>query len=359
MGNITRRQAIASAAALTVPALAGCAGAGRRAAAPPSAAAPVPVFPAESLAPARGALFGAWVQPAGYTGANAEESAIAAFEHTIGRKLAINNLYVPWTAPMPTATCRWDLGRGSIPMISWAAAPTDRVAAGGDDDQIRAQAIQLKALEGPVLLRWFAEMDLPENQADAISPAAYVAAWRHMHGIFTSAGAANVRWVWCPNASGFSEATAQAYYPGKAYVDWIGADGYNWAPVLAHARWTTFEQIFSPFYRWGLSAAKPMLVAEFGTVEGAPGAKAAWFAQADRVLKTRFPAIRAVIYFESDHQNFGQYFDWRVTTSPSALAAFRTFAQDPYFNARPAITAAAPLGGLMEDTHHDRTTAPG
>jgi hypothetical protein len=328
--------------AVAVAAITGCTGGGRQSASRPPVLPPVPVYPPYSLAPAHGALFGAWVQPARWTGPDPEESAVAAFERTIGRNLAINNLYVPWTAPMPMAMARWDQRRGSIPMISWAAAPTGQIAAGAYDALIRAQALQLKALHGPVLLRWFAEMNLTENRADAVSPASYIAAWRHIHGIFASAGAANVRWVWCPTVSGFREGTVQAYYPGKAYVDWIGADGYNWAPELANAQWRSFEEIFFPFYRWGLSTAKPMLVAEFGTVEGTPGAKAAWFAQADRALRTQLPGIRAVVYFDSDHPAFGHYFDWRVTTSPSSLAAFRAFAQDPYFNARPAISVAAP-----------------
>jgi beta-mannanase len=156
-----------------------------------------------------------------------------------------------------------------------------------------------------------------------------------MYGIFRQAGATNVRWVWCPDGTGFARHTSQAYYPGNAYVDWICADGYNWAPALPGASWSSFQEIFAPFYEWGLSTGKPMLIGEFGTVEGAPGAKAAWFTQADRTIRTQFPGIRAVVYFESDHQNFGRYFNWSVTSSRSALAAFRAFAHDPYFSASP------------------------
>jgi uroporphyrinogen-III synthase len=93
-----------------------------------------------------------------------------------------------------------------------------------------------------------------------------------------------------------------------------------------------------------------MLVGEFGTVEGTPGAKATWFTQADRALRTEFPAIRAVVYFESDHENFDRYFDWRVTTSQSSLAAFRAFARDPYFDIRPALKTVASPGGSTEDS---------
>ncbi|HUZ55969.1 MAG TPA: glycosyl hydrolase [Streptosporangiaceae bacterium] len=295
-----------------------------------------PRYPAQTLAPARGALFGAWVQPLDTSVVNAEEAAVASFERTIGRKLAIDHIYTPWTGPMPVEVARWDLRHGTIPMISWAAARSDLIAAGHYDSLIRATAREMKALHGPVMLRWFPEMDLRPNRHDSISPASFIAAWRHMHAIFAAAGATNVRWVWCPNISAFREGTAQSYYPGNSYVDWIGADGYNWAPQVTFLPWRSFAEIFGPFYSWGLPTGKPMLIGEFGAVEGSPGVKAGWFRQADRQIKTEFPALRAVVYFNSDHLNFGQYFNWRVTSSKSALEGFKAFANDPYFEAKPA-----------------------
>jgi hypothetical protein len=319
------------------PLIAGCtrrvAGPGPAGSAATASPETVPRYPARSLAPTRGVLFGAWVQPIDSSVVNAEESAVASFERTIGRKLAINNFYTSWTAPMPIALARWDLRHGTIPMISWAAARTNLIATGRYDSLIRAAARELKSLHRPVLLRWFWEMGLPQNRRYAVSPASYVAAWRHMHAIFAAVGATNVRWVWCPNISDFVYGSAPAYYPGNSYVDWIGTDGYNWAPDVVGHSWASFAQIFEPFYRWGLPVGKPMLVGEYGTVEGAPGAKAAWFRQADREIKSQFPALRAVVYFNSGHRN---HLNWRVTTSESALAAFRVFAKDPYFEARPA-----------------------
>ena len=78
---------------------------------------------------------------------------------------------------------------------------------------------------------------------------------------------------------------------------------------------------------------------------GAPGRKAAWFRQAARQLRTRLRDIRAVVYFDDDHRNFGASYNWRVTTSSSALAAFRAFARNPYFSVRPKKGAAGRLGG--------------
>jgi hypothetical protein len=298
----------------------------------PAASRPPPIPDRRRLlVPDRGVLFGAWVQPSGSYDANGEESAIAAFERALGRKLAINQLYLPWAAPMPLDVARWDLRHGMIPMISWGGTSTSLIASGAYDAQIRARARQLRDLHGPVMLRWFAEMDGRANRANAVSPASFIAAWRHIHRIFLRAGAGNVRWVWCPTAD-FTTGSPQLFYPGAAYVDWIGADGYNWAPRKPHAPWRGFAQIFSGFYQWGRASGKPLLIGEYGVLEQKPGQKAAWFAQADRELKSMFPAIRAVVYFNSDHLGY----DWRVTTSRSSLVAFRAFARDPYFMARPA-----------------------
>ena len=91
---------------------------------------------------------------------------------------------------------------------------------------------------------------------------------------------------------------------------------------------------------------------------GAPGAKAAWFTQAAQALRTQFPAIRAVVYFESDHQNFGQYFNWRVTTSQSALAAFRAFAHDPVLQCQ-APDLSCPAQRLTSGYRDDRRNRAG
>ena len=40
--------------------------------------------------------------------------------------------------------------------------------------------------------------------------------------------------------------------------------------------------------------------------------------------------MRAIVYFSSNKD-----YDWRLTTSDSAIAAFRELAHDPYFNLGP------------------------
>lgn len=290
-----------------------------------------------TLAPSSGTLFGAYVQPT--TGADlaAQESAVLSLERQIGRRIAVDQHYDPWNVPLPLAISRWDLAHGRIPMVSWQGANARKIVAGDYDSLLRARAVQLRDLHGPVMLRWFAEMNGVVHDADTVSPATFIAAWRHIHNIFRSVGATNVLWVWCPTSGGFATGDAQRFYPGNSYVDWIGADGYNWAPVRPHAAWRSFAEIFGAFYRWGAATGLPLLIGEYGAVEGAAGAKAGWFGQAAAQLRTQMPDIRAVVYFDDDHKNYGENFNWRVTSSASALAAFRAFATEPYFMAAPSI----------------------
>jgi len=49
---------------------------------------------------------------------------------------------------------------------------------------------------------------------EGVSPANFIAAWRHIHDIFVARGATNVEFVWCPSAYGFVTGTAQKSDPG-------------------------------------------------------------------------------------------------------------------------------------------------
>ena len=50
-------------------------------------------------------------------------------------------------------------------------------------------------------------------------------------------------------------------------VDWVCADGYNWAPVEPHASWDHVDVIYEAFYAWGLERGKPMMVGEWGVLD--------------------------------------------------------------------------------------------
>jgi len=300
------RLSIALLATLLAAAMAGTAGAEVRAPLKPST---------------RGAYFGAYVPPKEWTEAG-QKKAIRGFEDAIGRRLDIVNIYYPWDKPFPNWREPWHLRNGRIPMISWNGTSTSAILSGRYDEMIRERAAAVRALPGHVFIRFFWEMDGTMKAGWVESPARFVRAWRRVHGIFERTGAANVAWVWSPNASAFEAGTAMRYYPGDRYVDWVGGDGYNWGGE----RWRSFPRTFRGMYR-EFKGRKPMMVAETGAVERG-GNKARWIARAGKTLRTRFPQIRALVWFNSVD---GPY-DWRVSTSTRALTRYRELGRMRYFD---------------------------
>ena len=273
-------------------------------------------------------LLGASTSP-DVRGLAAEKSAVEGLEQSIGRTLDIDHNFYGWDEPFPSEIERWDLQAGRIPMISWngKGVTTATIAVGRYDDVIRERAEATRAFGDEVLIRWFWEMDGNKKADFAGTPEQYVAAWQHIVTIFRQEGADNVRWVWCPNASAFNDGEAQEFYPGDNFVDWTCADGYNWAPGRLGDDYRSFQDIFGGFYAWASLHDQPIMVGEFGVQERDPGEKAQWIAAAGEAIKSDFPLLRAIVYF-----NANKDYDWRLATSDSALEAFKRMANDPWFN---------------------------
>jgi endoglucanase len=315
---------------------------------------------ADAVGTSPGTYFGAYVQPrTGWTRAD-QEASINNLESYLGRTLDIDHVFHPWGGKaFPSWRQVWDLQRGRIPMISWSGTYLTSVLNGSHDDMIRARADGLAGLGGRVLLRWFGEMDAGIYENDEIeSPDQFVRAWRYVHDVFVSRGATNVEWVWCPNSYAFGTGEAQRFFPGDAYVDWICADGYNWAPARPSSDWRSFEDTFAPFYAWAASKPQPLLVGETGVMENGPGDKATWVLDMGNTIKSVYPEIKALVYFDAySTANFGGWYDWRMDTSASSYAAFKTIANDPHFSGEAMSEDTTPPsvpGGLQAATSGSR-----
>lgn len=285
----------------------------------------------QPLAPKTGALVGSWVKP---TAAEAGDvtAAVGILQQGIGRQLDIVHVYRKWTEAFPGQTERDAIAQGSTPMISWAGAETTAIASGAHDAKIRQRAAAVRELGVPVLLRWFWEMDRPNVAARAGSGADYVAAWRHLRSIFAAAGVTNAQWVWCPTSFGFAEDRVDEFYPGDDSVDWLCADGYTGPSI---GGWRSFQEVFQSFYDWAAEHPQPLMIGEFGVPAGAPGQREAWLRDARQALKSEFPRIKAVVYFDAIRMDGkGNRNVWTLRGYPEALAAFRELVNDQYFNTR-------------------------
>lgn len=351
-----------------------------------------------------GIAHGAHLRPAVYYG---EE--IAAFNSLVGKDLASVMYFMDWNtsalAPgeyfdnwlsrtildtfggnSPVVMLSWQPSAGSRPGCSKNYSdqiPLNDIISGGCDTYIRgfAQALKTPPMDQlRFLIRFAHEMNLRESVwwpghfgQDA---SAFVAAWRHVHDVFSQENVTNVEWVWAPNYESNpldDWNDRNNYYPGDAYVDWIGVDGYNWGSP----RWDTFTEIYdSSQYDYVLKDfacryPKPQLITEIGSVEGA-SSKANWITDAYSKIPN-FPFIRGVYWFNDYAYASRNRPDFRVTSGTSDAGgvfplpggtnawtnAYRNAIANPiYTETLPSLEAATPPTTYCQASGAQFTASP-
>lgn len=292
---------------------------------------------------------GAYYCPEDVCDATSAET-LDAYREKFGRypSIALNfrNLDQPMLYPDEEEVLR---SRGITPMLTLeplltrdgaeVEVPVAAIAAGRYDEMIRADARIAARHDGPILLRWAQEMNgtwFPERSADA---EAFVASWIRIVEIFREAGATNVSFVWTPSVEDVAGALPmEPFFPGERYVDYVGLDGYDWGGP----RERSFEEVFATSYeRLTRLSAKPVVIGETATGPG-PG-KEGWIRTGFlRELPRRFPAVVAVVWFSKDLSREGQR-DWRIETSPGAVAAWREVSASALYAGEPT-----PLQRLLD-----------
>jgi hypothetical protein len=279
-------------------------------------------------------------------------SAVSKFEGMTGKGLSLVNFFGPFANcaskcsfyKFPTEPMEDIRKHGSIPVYSWSSQSIPSslnepdfqlsdVIAGNFDSYIREFAEDAKAWGHPFFLRFDWEMNgnwFPWSEGvNGNQSGEFVAAWRHVHDIFTSVGASNVTWVWCPNVDPGNKLPngIASDYPGDEYVDWTGLDGYNWGP--SKGGWTSFSHLYDSTYHEitdTIAPSKPLLIGEMGSTEKG-GSKASWISEALAEIPTAFPKIRAMLWFDT----FDDGMDWPIETSSSATGAFAAGIQAPAY----------------------------
>jgi len=290
-------------------------------------------------------------------------NAVTQFESGAGKSASMVQFFQPFAQcggsgcsfySFPTEPMDSIRGHGSIPVLSWSsqAIPStlnqpdfqlSDVISGRYDEYIAEFAAEARDWGHPFFLRFNWEMNgswFPWAEGvNGNATGEYVAAWRHVHDIFAAAGATNVSWVWCPFVDpGHSLHDLGSLYPGDAYVDWTGLDGYNWGTNPASPRgWRSFNQLFRSTYdqvTGSVAPTKPMMIGEVGSSEQG-GSKADWIRDALARVPAEYPRIRALLWFDKFDDNM----DWPIETSSAATAAFAEGIQQTAF-------VGASYGGL-------------
>jgi hypothetical protein len=256
-----------------------------------------------------------------------QEAAVTAIEAQLDRPLDLDRIFRQWDTAVPGARERWTLDHGRTPIVSFKAAPDapwPAIARGDHDATLAAIAAGYAALGAPVFCIF--DQD-PENAGPALgTPADYAAAYRRVVASFRAARAANVVWIFNLKSPSY-DGLADAYYPGDDVIDWLGASAYNFG-AAGGGRWVSFADLLADFLAWSAPHAKPLIITEWSSNEDpdVPGRKAAWIDGVGATIHAT-PAIRALAAYWSTQ-------DPPFDSSPSALAAVRALAADPYTRLR-------------------------
>jgi hypothetical protein len=143
------------------------------------------------------------------------------------------------------------------------------------------------------------------------TPSDYVAGWRHTYEIYSNKGINNTRlqWVWSVNTQDLGQYTAENYWVGDNYTDWLGIDGYNWGSSESWSHWEWPNEVFDNMVGRlrKLSSTKPLSFNEFGTVGKRVGnttdvqSKNEWLRQVCDYINNN--NIKMASYFNVDEPN--------------------------------------------------------
>lgn len=182
--------------------------------------------------------------------------------------------------------------------------------------------------------------------------AQFVAGWKHVHDIFVAAGATNAKFFWCPNIWPPAKSAANAvdplivdgsgvnWYPGDAYVDIIGLDGYM---MTTNTTTDSPTNLFLSNYATLTSAipSKPFAIGEFGVAAQARlsslGGKAGWYDKFFALVKDHMPKTR----FACQWQRNTPPDDTTISSSGADSAAALRFVA--------GVTSPNFAGGAMAD----------
>ncbi|MEU6063014.1 MULTISPECIES: glycoside hydrolase family 26 protein [Streptomyces] len=256
-------------------------------------------------------------------GAPSSTKPVDAFARTVGKQPNMVGSYSSWGDGFNAHGAQNVFDDGGLLYVSWEPFPgLDKIADGSQDTYIKKYAQSVRETNVPVAISFGHEMNghwYPWGTKDTTA-VTFVKAWRHIHDLFQDVGATNVIWVWSPNVvNPVPSVKLKPYWPGDAYVDWVGIVGY-WTTTGAH----TFDTLYGPTRRQVAAFTdKPVLISE---TSAEPGERRRADVRGLLQGVAQDDDVIGFLWF-----NIPKRADWRIQSSPLALAEFKRLIADDAF----------------------------
>ena len=258
-----------------------------------------------------------------------------------GKNHAMYLQYVHWNMVFPGTSSYFPLGIAEKAKNNGSALQVALEPNGGldqvvDGQYLRQFAREAKASGVPVFLRFASEMngDWVPWYGD---PEKYKEKFRLVHDIMEQE-APNVAMVWSPNF--FPYDNIDPYYPGDAYVDWVGVSLYT-IPYSQGKEKLGVNPIDSlkPIYE--KYSHKPMMLSETGIVHYSyeNNKDYSWWAAGQfgnlyGFLPRMFPQLKAITYYNHDkdwsNPNDVMENNYDIGTNEFIESTYERLIQNPY-----------------------------
>jgi len=244
-------------------------------------------------------------------------------------QISIEHLFISWSGFQQDqfrSQAQYAAARKRQLLISiepWTPAPDGKegsetllrqTLSGSFDAAIGSICFEIGKIDDPVLVRWAHEMDDNSGRYPwANGPAdVYVAAYRYFVESCRRL-APQARYVWSPKGL----ETLSRYYPGDAYVDYVGLPLFclqSW-DMESLGRFQDFTATLGHLYRRVASYGKPIIAIEIG-VAGDPAYRRAWLSSMKK-WGVIFPRLEALVYFNAQDPvrwpGRHGFPDWRIS----------------------------------------------
>lgn len=141
------------------------------------------------------------------------------------------------------------------------------------------------------------------------------------------------KWIWAPNEIYHEKQVPYsddilAFYPGDAYVDWVGLSSFNWANTYKQNVWADPKDLYTETVSILRTLNKPMLIAETASADADKKGtqKAEWIEKLAVYMKENND-IKGVMWFNTVDNGV----DWSLQSTLASIASFKA-SFDDYFS---------------------------